>query len=299
MARLTAHLIPKLDPRHGRRGRPARILAAVTVLALLLASLAPGWALAAEAESEGEGQGTTPPGIGNPDLEPGGPETLLPSVPGSAGGEESEGSETAPVETEPAYEPAVPEAPPEPAPAPAAPETNPTPPATTPPPAEAPPPPEYSPGAPEYSPDGPGYQAQAPPSAVVENEALVAPPDPGATAKEHPSGHQTGHQRAPEPAPQEPALPAPVAPEPPASPAVTGVAPESGGRGPGHTLAGRSSYTVHSGDCLWFIAEGLLPAGASNAQIAGEVARLWQMNAARIGTGDPNLIYAGTSLRLH
>jgi hypothetical protein len=52
------------------------------------------------------------------------------------------------------------------------------------------------------------------------------------------------------------------------------------------------------GECLWSIAEALLPAGAGNAEIAAEVQRLWSLNAARIGTGDPNVLYPGTALRL-
>ncbi len=55
---------------------------------------------------------------------------------------------------------------------------------------------------------------------------------------------------------------------------------------------------MQSGDCLWHIAAALLPGGASDAEIAGEVARLWALNEDSIGTGDPSLIYAGTTLRL-
>ncbi len=56
---------------------------------------------------------------------------------------------------------------------------------------------------------------------------------------------------------------------------------------------------MQSGDCLWHIAAGLLPGDASDAQVAAEVARLWSLNESAIGTGDPSLIYAGTTLRLH
>ena len=56
---------------------------------------------------------------------------------------------------------------------------------------------------------------------------------------------------------------------------------------------------MRPGDCLWHIAAGLLPGGAETEEIASEVARLWRLNEGRIGTGDPNLIYAGTTLRLH
>jgi hypothetical protein len=37
---------------------------------------------------------------------------------------------------------------------------------------------------------------------------------------------------------------------------------------------------------------------AGDAAIAAAVARLWELNAARIGSGDPNLLPAGVVLRL-
>jgi nucleoid-associated protein YgaU len=55
---------------------------------------------------------------------------------------------------------------------------------------------------------------------------------------------------------------------------------------------------VKAGQSLWLIAESVLGDGASDAQIATEVERLWQLNAERIGTGDPDLIYPGQELRL-
>ena len=61
---------------------------------------------------------------------------------------------------------------------------------------------------------------------------------------------------------------------------------------------GADSYVVRSGDSLWSIASALLDDGASAAQIAREVNRLWQLNAERIGTGDPDLIMPGQTLRL-
>jgi Tfp pilus assembly protein FimV len=64
------------------------------------------------------------------------------------------------------------------------------------------------------------------------------------------------------------------------------------------TLRGHRAYKVVPGDCLWSIAAAVLPAGESNAEIEVEVARLWRINASRIGTGDPNLILVGTDLAL-
>ena len=39
-------------------------------------------------------------------------------------------------------------------------------------------------------------------------------------------------------------------------------------------------------------------AGASAGQIARLVSRLWELNHARIGTGDPDMLHVGTVLRL-
>ncbi len=59
-----------------------------------------------------------------------------------------------------------------------------------------------------------------------------------------------------------------------------------------------STHVVEPGQTLWAIAQGLATRRASIAQIAFEVGRLWRLNAARIGTGNPDLIYAGQELRL-
>ena len=56
------------------------------------------------------------------------------------------------------------------------------------------------------------------------------------------------------------------------------------------------SIVVKSGDSLWSIARGLLPPGASNAEIERKLVEIWDRNAIRIGTGDPNLIFTGTRL---
>jgi nucleoid-associated protein YgaU len=58
------------------------------------------------------------------------------------------------------------------------------------------------------------------------------------------------------------------------------------------------TYVVRPGDSLWSIATRLLGPGASGAEIADEVNRLWELNKDRIGTGDPDLLRVGTELRL-
>ena len=93
----------------------------------------------------------------------------------------------------------------------------------------------------------------------------------------------------------EPAPSAPLTPEPtPAPPAVVPpTVPDRAG-----SLAGKKVHPVAAGECLWVIAAGYLPPGASNSEIAAEVHRLWRLNAARIGTGDPDLLPVGVKLRL-
>jgi len=67
-----------------------------------------------------------------------------------------------------------------------------------------------------------------------------------------------------------------------------------GGAGRERTAGGgASAYTIRRGDSLWSIAAEQLGGDASNARIACEVDRLWNRNAARIGTGDRNLIFPG------
>jgi Domain of unknown function (DUF4397)/LysM domain len=58
------------------------------------------------------------------------------------------------------------------------------------------------------------------------------------------------------------------------------------------------TYQIRSGDCLWAIARGVVGQGAGNEAVYREVSAIWHENAQRIGTGDPNLIYPGTTLHL-
>lgn len=259
------------------RPRPGiRVLAAVLSAVLVLGSIAPGFAFAGEADSEQEG--SAPPGAlpgleEAPELEPGGEETALEELPGvPVGGEESE--EGPPLETEPSQEP-------EPVPAPS----------ST---AEAVQPPvEEASGAPAPGPEyGPAYEPApaSPPSAPVENQPLAAPESP-------PPPQPTQHP--PEAVQSVPEAPTPTSPsdvpEPEAAPSAAVPVQRTGAAG---SLVGHSVHTVRAGECLWLIAEALLPAGAGNAEIESEVQRLWKLNAARIGTGDPSLLYVGTQLRL-
>ena len=57
-------------------------------------------------------------------------------------------------------------------------------------------------------------------------------------------------------------------------------------------------HTVRPGESLWSIAADLLGDRATVPRIAREVNRLWELNDERIGTGRPDLLFAGTRLRL-
>jgi LysM repeat protein len=59
-----------------------------------------------------------------------------------------------------------------------------------------------------------------------------------------------------------------------------------------------ATYHVSSGDSLWRIAERQLGSSATVAAIAQEVTRLWELNRHRIGTGNPDLIFPGQTLRI-
>ena len=129
----------------------------------------------------------------------------------------------------------------------------------------------------------------------MRNEAIVAPTT--SAPEQHPAKHASSGSVAAAPESKAPAPePAPVAPEP--QPAPTAAAPAASPPVERGGLAGRKSHTVAAGECLWTIAEGYLPSGASNAEIAAEVHRLWVLNAGRIGTGDPDVLPVGTVLRL-
>lgn len=268
--------IRRSSPRHRQIRRGA---AALLCLLVGFASVVPAFARAAELESQGEG--TAPPG-GMPGLEEG-PE--LEPV-----GEETALEEAAPALVEEVeQEVVVPEAPAPPPEAPPSAETAVEPTEA----AEAPPPELPPPNAPpSYEQEsGPSYEAAPANAGVVENETLAAPPS--AVARPQPQEEAMPMTRiAPEPAPP-PSAPL-EAPARVSQPVATPV-----GREEAPPTRGHDFHVVRPGESLWSVASALLPLAASNAEIAAEVQRLWQLNQERIGTGDPSLIYAGTVLRLN
>ena len=79
-------------------------------------------------------------------------------------------------------------------------------------------------------------------------------------------------------------------------PSASGELADDDGRPPDDNK--RATYRVAPGDSLWSIAEAQLTPAADNARIAREVNRLWELNADRIATGQPDLLMVGTVLRL-
>jgi len=276
-------------------GRRAQALIAAGVLTLSSAS--PAAALAADPDQEQEGAATPeqvvtdrPP---SSDFDPGGQGTELPHVvplPAEEIAPDTE-ADTGPVQQEPVVgDDAAVVDPGDGAPQP--PSTDPV---------AAPPPPPQPP-------------AEAPTTAPAP-EPAITPAEPGSSVTEtpqeaqkpKPKGHETApeaHAPAPQPAPAAPqpagAIPAPQ-PEPvysASAPATTSVAvhqPETRSRA---ARQGDRSHVVQRNESLWSIASDILGDDASPARIAREVNRLWELNSARIGTGDPDLLMAGTRLEL-
>ena len=61
---------------------------------------------------------------------------------------------------------------------------------------------------------------------------------------------------------------------------------------------GDRAHVVFAGESLWSVAEDVLGARATVAEVAREVDRLWAGNRDRIGTGDRDLLPIGTRLVL-
>jgi len=263
MGNITRYLTaisPRSGPSPGRR-----VIALALCAMLVVGSTFPAVAVAGEADSEGEG--TAPPievPVGPPDFDPGGEEEGLEEEAPASGGEE-EGAAEAEVEIETPAPEEVTSAAPE-----AAVESSPP---------SAPPAPEpETAAAPE-----PGPQQAAEPAEPIINQSITAPSqkkvDRGTASASANSGEvPPAEENAPPPSPP------PVAVQPP---------------DPGRNLGGKGTYVVQPGDCLSYIAADLLPAGSDTQAIEDKVAELWRLNEDRIGTGDPNLIYPGTVLRLH
>lgn len=257
--RLTSISSPRSGSPPGRK-----LLASLLCALLVLGSILPGFAVAGEADSEGEGTGSpieVP--VGPPDFDPGGEETGLEEEPALEGEEEA-----GEVEAEVGIETPAPE--------------EVTSAATQAPIEEAPPPPPIATPEPESSAPEPEtvQQNAAERSEPVANDEIVGP-------------RQT---RASDSAAS--GAPAPVEPTQQEEPSPSSQLVASPPGDPGRKLGGKDSYVVRPGDCLWHIAAAALPGDSDTQAIEGKVVELWRLNEDRIGTGDPNLIYPGTVLRL-
>jgi hypothetical protein len=265
-------------------------LLAASVLALSTAS--PTAALAAGPDQEKEGTAAPELVVGDqaqpaPAFDPGGQSTELPvdvaPDPAVTVGPDATG-ETAPLEQEPATDelalvedagtPGVEEqqAPPSPEPLPAAPPVEPV--------------------AAEPRPVPPVPEAPAP----TDQEPQVQPSPPSQT-RERPI-----RTTEPDGAPPPMTAPAvvPSEPEPVAVPVVassTTTVRTALGSATRVRKADRF-HVVQRGESLWSIARDLLGDDASVARIAREVNRLWELNSERIGTGEPDLVIAGTRIVL-
>lgn len=285
-----------------RRVFSQRVQAAALSVALVVTSALPvGVAVAQEADQEREGvaapEPTTPPdSTTDPDFDPGG-DTALPFDLGApAGGGDDDSGDGAPVDVEPVTDPEALAVPLD-DPAAMAPDAldggtdAPAPPAEPVPPTPLPAP---APVAPAPAPPPPA--ATAPPQANADQQTAGGKRD-AARAK-----RAAARKRQRDRARQRPAvqvtIPAP-APTPPAPVPTTAAEPVQAATSPApdRPRPGRSTYTVQRDDSLWKIASALLGSGATDAEIVAESNRLYGLNRDVIG-GDPNMLIAGTVLRL-
>jgi hypothetical protein len=272
MATLTENLT-SISPSLRSGSSPGRRLLAMILAAMLaFGSVLPGAAAATEADSEGEGA-AAPVEAPAPDFDPGGEETPLEEVPAASITEEGGAVELEP-ESE-AEAPAASEV--TSAVAEAGVEADHALPIEVPP---------VAPSAPE--PESTLQKAEeTATSEPVANQSITAPAQPSAdrhVSRDHEAA-STGTS-PPEPLVEE------TSSAPPSSPPAP---PDSE---PARHLAGEDEYVVQHGDCLWHIAEALLPADATDLEVERKVEYLWRLNEDRIGSGDPDVIYAGTRLRL-
>ncbi|HYI35745.1 MAG TPA: LysM peptidoglycan-binding domain-containing protein [Thermoleophilaceae bacterium] len=255
-------------------------------LALLAPAVEPAVAGATEPgeETESESEGAADPRQGDPDtgvgdLTPGQDDTgdtedensppLL--APGDTSDPNEGENEAGPVEVEPQNAPGEPQ--------PQAVTPVPPPTAPAPPPAVPAPPTQHSPSqtVPAAKPAPAPHKRVAPVRRKPEKPARAKPREPEARS-----------------VPVAGARPAQV-PEPTRAPSRTAEQPSTPVLVP---AASSEAYTVRAGDTLWSIAADQLGEGASAAQIARHVQRLWDLNARAIGTGDPSLLHVGVRLRL-
>jgi LysM domain len=265
-------------------GRRARVLLAAGVL--VVSAGAAGTSVASEPDAQQEGVVVPEPGSSPPDDVGQGsaPETTLPddvdpvlSDP-QADAPPSGSGESGPLEAEPVHDPeggllltdpsepggpdsgAVPVLPTEPAPLPATP----------------------------VAPDDPGAAPFAPEPEAANRARWRASAKQPRVPRQRLTGKSWRLAAAPAGGSEPPTTDTPAGSSVPVAAAPSVAAPLGPGR----------FHVVRPGESLWSIAKRLLDPGASDSEIALEVRRLWQVNAERIGTGDPSLLRVGVRLRV-
>ena len=135
-------------------------------------------------------------------------------------------------------------------------------------------------------------RAHAKAKRAVRREVRRARQEARAASERARQAPTTSAQAAPAPAaPAVAVASAPAPKSPPAAPTATTVKRDT-------VKPGDRTHVVQRGESLWSIAADLLGDDASPARVAREVNRLWELNKSRIGTGDRDLVHAGTKLRL-
>jgi len=273
----------------------SRTLAAITAGLLVLSAAGPPVAVAAEPDQEQSGSAPADPSPGGdsaqtPDSDPGGPATSVPdNPPGSRSPAPSQppNPDTDAVDQEPAKETAPPiadagDGTPEPQPAR---RTGATTPQTPPPglPSSLTPPPSSTPAS--------SAPTAAAPHATVGHRG-PHPPRHGVRPHLH-----TAHSGSITVVANDIQVSSTQSQAPGSVPAAeVSSAPATDRRG--RSTAGKRVHVVVAGECLWSIARAELGGHASDARIAREVNRLWELNKSEIATGNPDLLRVGTRLKL-
>jgi hypothetical protein len=284
---------------------PARAGALLAAGVLTLSTVGPTVTVAAGQTQEEQGAATpAPPGnqdtADDPDFDPGGDSTQLPDTPQPAQQVQAPAAASngasVPVDQEPRSDADAPivdggDGAPDDAATPAAPAAvAPTPAAAT---------PSASP-----APASPAPTTTPEPTSTPAPSATPAP-----TATPTPTVRNSSPRREPRHTHRQRTAHRPVAEAPPAQPAAaprtTSAEPvkavSATTRAAGASVAvqpGDRTHVVRSGESLWSIASELIGGKGSPAAIARTVNRLWELNHARIGTGNPNLVMPGTELVL-
>jgi resuscitation-promoting factor RpfA len=283
-----------------------RTQAALAAGLLAFSAGAPPAAALASSQIE-EQEGGTDPGVEAPGLEaefdPGadhGFDADISTPPSAEGGGQEDEGDGPPVETEPLSDPDVDQvdsdAPPLPEPPPALQDPElalpPSVPPATPPATPAPTPAEPPVAAPPQAPEPPA--ATTKPSTSDGHKE----PKPAERRKRQRQGPASEPVSTPDAPPAANPAPVTIRDEPAAvSPTLDTAAVSQPADAAGDSFRG-AGYRVREGDSLWSIAARRLGPEASAGQIARQVNRLWELNADRIGTGNPSLIHVGTMLRL-